>query len=50
MRRMTPNSPDPKVFADSFKRWVHAFHAAATIKNANGVRINASTKISPAME
>ncbi len=50
MRRMTPNSLEPRVFADSSREGSMLFIAAAMIKNASGVRISASTKIKPGKE
>src|SRR5581483_5306310 len=49
-RRITPNSLEPRVFADSSSDGSMLFSAAATIRNASGVRTSDSTKISPGME
>jgi hypothetical protein len=50
IRLITPNSPEPSVLADSSSEGSMLFNAAAMIRKASGVKINASTKISPAME
>jgi len=49
-RRMTPNSFEPRVLADSSNDGSMLFSAAATIKNAKGVRISDSTKMRPGIE
>ena len=50
IRVITLNSLEPRVLADSSSEGSILFIAAAMIKKANGVNINASTKISPGME
>src|SRR6476620_6747387 len=49
-RRITPNSLEPSVLTDSSSEGSMLFKAAATIKNAKGVKIKDSTKISPGIE
>ena len=50
MRRATPNSLEPRVFADSSRAGSIPLRAAAMMRNASGVRIMPSTKIKPGRE
>ncbi len=50
MRVATPNSPEPRVLADSSNEGSIPLRAAEMMRKAKGVSIKPSTKINPGIE